>query len=54
MLRLLTWLPDNNHSNAPFVPTSDPVDRATDLDTLFRTAFNSPTGFNTAVRLSGW
>ena len=47
VLRLLTWLPDNNHSSAPFVATSDPVDRDTDLDTLFRTAFNSPTGFNT-------
>ena len=47
VLRLLTWLPDNNHSSAPFVATSDPVDRDTDLDTLFRTVFNSPTGFNT-------
>ena len=47
VLRLLTWLPDNNRSTAPFVATSDPLDRATDLDTLFRTAFNSPTGFNT-------
>ena len=47
VLRLLTWLPDNNHSSAPFVATSDPVDRDTDLDALFRTVFNSPTGFNT-------
>ena len=45
--RLLTWLPDNNHTTAPFVATSDPADRATDLDSLFRTAFNSPTGINT-------
>ena len=46
--RLLTYLPDNNVSGAPFVATSDPVDRATDnLDVLFRTTFNSPSGFNT-------
>ena len=47
VLRLLTYLPDNNHTGAPFVATSDPVDRDTDLDTLFRAAFNSPSGFNT-------
>ena len=46
--RLLTYLPDDNHSNAPYVATSDPVGRDTEnLDVLFRTAFNSPTGFNT-------
>ena len=31
-LRLLGYLPDNNHSQAPFHPTSDPVDRHTDDD----------------------
>ena len=47
-VRLLTYLPDNNHSNAPYVATSDPVGRDTEnLDVLFRTTFNSPTGFNT-------
>ena len=45
--RLLTWLPDNNHASAPFVATSDPVDRDTDLDALFRTVLDSPTGINT-------
>ena len=46
--RLLTYLPDNNRSNAPYVATSDPVGRDTEnLDVLFRTTFNSPTGFNT-------
>ena len=45
--RLLTWLPDNNRASAPFVATSDPVDRDTDLDALFRTALDSPTGINT-------
>ena len=47
-VRLLTYLPDNNHSNAPYASTSDPVGRDTEnLDVLFRTTFNSPTGFNT-------
>ena len=45
--RLLTWLPDNNHASAPFVATSDPVDRDTDLDALFRSVLDSPTGINT-------
>ena len=45
--RLLTWLPDNNHASAPFVATSDPADRDTDLDALFRTVLDSPTGINT-------
>lgn len=46
--RLLTYLPDNNSSGAPFAATSDPVGRDTDnLDVLFRTTFNSPSGFNT-------
>ena len=46
--RLLTYLPDDNRSNAPYVATSDPVGRDTEnLDVLFRTTFNSPTGFNT-------
>ncbi|MYE11918.1 MAG: acetyl-CoA carboxylase carboxyltransferase subunit [Gammaproteobacteria bacterium] len=46
--RLLTYLPDDNRSNAPYAVTSDPVGRDTEnLDVLFRTTFNSPTGFNT-------
>ena len=46
--RLLTYLPDNNTSGAPFVATSDPVTRDTEnLDVLFRATFNSPSGFNT-------
>jgi len=46
-LRLLSYLPDNNHSNAPFAPTSDPVDRFTnEEDILFRKAFTGPAGFN--------
>ncbi|MFO0609945.1 MAG: carboxyl transferase domain-containing protein [Polyangiales bacterium] len=48
--RLLSYLPSDNRSLAPFQATSDPLDRATpELDTLFRKAFTSPTGFNTPV-----
>ncbi|WCL47844.1 acyl-CoA carboxylase subunit beta [Leptospira sp. GIMC2001] len=47
-IRLLSYLPDNNETNAPFYPTSDPVDRFTfEEDILFRKTFNSPTGMNT-------
>ncbi|TGL90636.1 acetyl-CoA carboxylase carboxyltransferase subunit [Leptospira congkakensis] len=47
-IRLLSYLPDNNHSFAPFYPTSDPVDRFIyEEDILFRKTFNSPTGMNT-------
>ncbi|MEM9874841.1 MAG: carboxyl transferase domain-containing protein, partial [Myxococcota bacterium] len=46
--RLLGYLPDDNRSAAPYRPTSDPLDRETsELDTLLRKAFDSPTGFNT-------
>lgn len=47
-LRLLSYIPDNNHSRAPFHTTSDPIDRKTiEEDILLRKTFNSPTGFNT-------
>ncbi len=46
--RLLGYLPDNNHSSAPYRATSDPMNRPTgEIDTLLRKAFDSPTGFNT-------
>jgi len=46
--RLLGYLPDNNHSGAPYRATSDCIDRETgEIDTLLRKAFDSPTGFNT-------
>jgi acetyl-CoA carboxylase carboxyltransferase component len=49
-VRLLSYLPSDNRSLAPFQATSDPLDRATpELDTLLRKAFTSPTGFNTPV-----
>ena len=47
-LRMLSYLPDNNKSGAPFRPTSDPIDRFTyEEDTFFRKTFNSPTAMNT-------
>lgn len=47
-LRLLSYLPDNNRTFAPFTPTSDPLDRFTyEEEILFRKTFNSPTGMNT-------
>jgi acetyl-CoA carboxylase carboxyltransferase component len=51
--RLLRYLPGDNHSLAPFQPTSDPLDRSTsELDTLLRKTFDSPTGFNTPFDIS--
>ncbi len=51
--RLLSYFPDNNRSCAPRQATSDPLDRPTpEIDTLLRTAFNSPTGFNTPIDVS--
>ena len=45
--RLLGYLPSNNHENAPYAETSDPVDRYTEEeDLLFRRAFNTPAGMN--------
>lgn len=51
--RLLSYLPSSNRVMAPFEPTTDPIDRkTTEIDTLFRKAFNSPTGFNTPMDVS--
>ncbi|MDI7211675.1 acyl-CoA carboxylase subunit beta [Leptospira santarosai] len=47
-LRLLSYLPNNNHSFAPFHATSDPTDRFIyEEEILFKKTFNSPTGMNT-------
>lgn len=47
-VRLLSYLPSNNHESAPFQATSDPITRPTsEIDTLLRKTFDSPTGFNT-------
>lgn len=51
--RLLSYIPDNNHSLAPYLETSDPLDRKTwEINTLLKKAFNSPTGFNTPFDVS--
>jgi acetyl-CoA carboxylase carboxyltransferase component len=48
--RLLSYLPNSNRVAPPYERTSDPIDRTTtEIDTLLRKAFNSPTGFNTPV-----
>lgn len=52
-IRLLSYLPDNNHSLAPFAPTSDPIDRFTvEEDILFRKTFNSPAGMNAPLDIT--
>jgi acetyl-CoA carboxylase carboxyltransferase component len=52
-VRLLGYVPDNNHSMAPILETSDPLDRKTwEINTLLKKAFNSPTGFNTPFDVS--
>ena len=46
--RLLSYLPDSSKKAPPFQSTTDSLDRPTDeVETLLRTAFTSPTGFNT-------
>jgi acetyl-CoA carboxylase carboxyltransferase component len=51
--RLLSYLPDSNRVMAPFDETSDPLERrTTEIDTLLRKAFNSPTGYNTPLDVS--
>lgn len=53
-LELLRYLPDNNHSLAPHVPTSDPITRFNQEEVLlFRKYFGTPiTGFNTPFEIT--
>jgi methylmalonyl-CoA decarboxylase subunit alpha len=52
-LRLLSYLPNNNRENAPFRPTSDPIDRFTlEEDILFRKTFDSPAGMNAPLDIT--
>jgi acetyl-CoA carboxylase carboxyltransferase component len=52
-VRLLSYVPDNNYTLAPYQETSDPLDRKTwEINTLLKKAFNSPTGFNTPFDVS--
>ena len=47
---LLRYFPDNNSTMAPYLETSDPLDRKTwDADILFKKAFNSSSGYNTPI-----
>jgi acetyl-CoA carboxylase carboxyltransferase component len=51
--RLLSYLPNCNREAPNYETTSDPLDRrTTEIDTLLRKAFNSPTGFNTPLDVS--
>jgi acetyl-CoA carboxylase carboxyltransferase component len=51
--RLLGYLPDSNKVMASFEKTSDPLERGTtEIETLLRKAFNSPTGLNTPIDVS--
>jgi len=51
--RLLNYLPDSNKVAPRFERTSDPLARrTTEIDTLLRKAFNSPSGFNTPLDVS--
>jgi acetyl-CoA carboxylase carboxyltransferase component len=52
-IRLLSYLPDNNGSGAPFRSTSDPADRFTiEEDILFRKTFHSPAGMNAPLDIT--
>ncbi len=52
-IRLLSYLPDNNHSFAPFAEISDPVNRHTvEEDLLFRRSFSTPAGMNAPMDIT--
>lgn len=52
-IRLLSYLPDNNHSLSLYTETSDPVDRYTvEEDILFRRTFDSPAGLNAPLEIT--
>jgi acetyl-CoA carboxylase carboxyltransferase component len=51
--RLLSYLPDSNKVMPPYEDTSDSLERrTTEIETLLRKAFDSPTGFNTPLDVS--
>jgi len=52
-IRLLSYLPDNNHVNAPFRATSDAADRFVyEEDILFRKTFTGPAGYNAPMDIT--
>jgi acetyl-CoA carboxylase carboxyltransferase component len=51
--RLLSYVPNNSREAPCYENTNDPLERrTTEIDTLLRKAFNSPTGFNTPIDAS--
>lgn len=51
--RLLSYLPNDNKSLAPFSETSDPADRVSvEEDILFRKTFESPAGMNAPLDIT--
>jgi len=52
-IRLLGYLPNNNRELAPFVKTSDPIDRFTvEEDILFRRTFSQAAGMSTPLEIT--
>jgi acetyl-CoA carboxylase carboxyltransferase component len=52
-VRLLSYLPDDNESLAPFSETSDPIERFTvEEDLLFRRTFSQPAGMNSPLDIT--
>jgi acetyl-CoA carboxylase carboxyltransferase component len=52
-VRLLSYVPNNNREAPALQATTDSITRrTTEIDTLLRKAFNSPTGFNTPLDAS--
>ncbi|HTU58107.1 MAG TPA: carboxyl transferase domain-containing protein, partial [Polyangiales bacterium] len=52
-IRLLSYLPDNNHVSAPFRATSDAADRFVyEEDILFRKTFTGPAGYNAPMDIT--
>jgi acetyl-CoA carboxylase carboxyltransferase component len=52
-MRLLSYVPNNNREAPALQETTDSIARrTTEIDTLLRKAFNSPTGFNTPLDAS--
>jgi len=51
--RLLSYLPDDNHSLAPYSDTFDPTDcHKMEEDLLFRRCFNTPAGMNAPMDIT--
>jgi acetyl-CoA carboxylase carboxyltransferase component len=52
-LRLLSYLPDNNRSLAPYAESTDPIERhILEEDLLFRRSFSTPAGMNAPMDIT--